>query len=141
MCKVSNKIKFCTCENQFPLHLTHYWQIKKRIKGTQVIGSTHFNNLNHDLLVFNENAILNRLKENDCFDFDYNPEIDDKLNVSFLIDEKENERMEFNFVYTENGWTAKIGGGIETMEWMLDEAEGKHQYAVVKSGKIKNEFK
>ena len=72
MCIISDKIKFCSCEN-LPLG-DYYWQIHRRKEGFIVIGSVHLNNISENTYLINVDTLLKRLSDADAFDFEYLPE-------------------------------------------------------------------
>ena len=109
MCKVSDKIKFCTCTHgEINLEdLKDYWvlyRIKK--EGFEfLIGSFQLPNENAENFELNKLTILNRLKEIDAFDIPIEFENDDKL-VVYLNQNLERERDEviFSFRYNRRKW-------------------------------------
>ena len=72
MCKLSNKIKFCTCvdENTNIEDLNHYWILHRynKDKSEFVMGMPIFPDHLHPMFDINDKALLSTLNTNDAFD-------------------------------------------------------------------------
>lgn len=132
MCKLSNKLKFCTCSNESSAK--HIWVLRRRNEEYITIGEVQTNIEYPKKFEHNNAILLERLKDKDCFDFDYSPKTGDKLDV-FLFEKEVGKRIEFNFIYSENKWLVwdKFWG------WMEDEMNrSRGSYIKILDGVIKN---
>src|SRR5436190_20218096 len=87
MCKVSDKLKLCTCKTKDVERLKHYW-ILKRHNGQEncIVGETLLPaNIGEEADKINEQSILKMLNEGNCFDI--------------KLQHKENDILELHFTF------------------------------------------
>ncbi|HAP69436.1 MAG TPA: hypothetical protein DCR04_06880 [Flavobacteriales bacterium] len=111
MCKVSEKIKFCTCGDiQNIEELDDYWILhrfnKDKDEDDIMIGMlappTVFRDSNFE---FNENAILERLNTGEAFDKPMNLEKRDRLEVVINMNDDDGS-FSYNFQFYGRKWKA-----------------------------------
>ncbi|SDL78971.1 hypothetical protein [Chryseobacterium taihuense] len=132
MCKVSNEIKFCTCNKSKLIDSVNYWIIYRRKKGWK-IGETVFNENFLSLAETELEKIESNLNSTNMFDFDYIPLDDDKLLINLYYNGK---NCEYTFKYTKNKWEIYN----DALEWLEDIENGKFQYLIEHKGIITNAF-
>lgn len=109
MCKVSNKIKFCTCINDNIVieELDNYWILYRRNKDKilRMVGMLlQPNDINPNFFV-NIETIMNRLTEDDSFDIPIEFKNGDCLLISLNNNlEKKGEDMTYLFKYYRGQW-------------------------------------
>jgi hypothetical protein len=84
MCKVSDQIKFCTCDIDNLEELTNYWIFYRyhRDKNEIIVGSYMFPvRWNPAIVEHNEATLLKRINESDAFDTDLRPKYKDRLEI------------------------------------------------------------
>lgn len=109
MCKISDKIKFCTCVdvNIEIEELNHYWVLHRfnKNKNLNVVGTPSLPYHLHPMYDVNEELLLITL--NSPIAFDKNVELKrwDRLEVVLCNDPNSNEHsLAFNFRYTGKNW-------------------------------------
>lgn len=135
MCKISNKIKFCTCTDHNYFELQNSWIIFRRKTGWFVIGQTVYNESELQLQEIEIRIIENNLNSKKMFDFEYIPEEDDMLKIKLTYN---NQCSEYDFKYSNNQWQIYSEKLLDTMEELLDD---KPPYIKEYSGIIKNPFR
>ncbi|MCW3162175.1 hypothetical protein [Chryseobacterium oryctis] len=133
MCKVSNEIKFCSCNISKLIDSVNYWIIYRRKKGWR-IGETVFNQKPLNIEDIELEKIEIKLNSTNMFDFDYIPLNDDKLLINLSYNGKNNE---YTFKYFENNWKRYN----DALEWLEDNENEKLQYLIEYKGKIEDAFK
>ena len=109
MCKVSDKIKFCTCGSvtKNTRKLKNYWVLNRlKTDGFEfVVGSFMLPNELSENFEINKKTILKRLKESDAFDIPISFQNDDTL-VIYLNQNKKQEMdgIIYSFEYQKGKW-------------------------------------
>lgn len=130
MCKVSNKLKLCTCTTDLD-KLKHYWIFHRYVEGKNemVIGQPLFP---EDFIYSNHpdnQTILERLlNEENIFDVAIIPKSKDRLELSFTCNDYRQNIMTYGFEYTKGKWISKE---YNCFDWMYNHDEEGF-------GKIKN---
>ena len=130
MCKVSNKLKLCTCTKPLE-NLKHYWIFHRFIKGKNefVIGEPimpeYFLFTNHP---DNESIIEELLNNKNLFDVDIIPKNNDRLELSLTCKDPIVRLMTFGFEYKSSKWKTIE---YDCFGWMQKHEDVKH-------GKITN---
>jgi hypothetical protein len=133
MCKVSDKIKFCTCGSDAKnvRKLDNYWILYRYNNNDVKIideiwdGIVLIKILQNDEL--NKNTILNRLKELDAFDVSIKFEDSDMLEVH-LNHLQPSKKLVYTFNYYDKEWHFNSNESISETKL----------YKRLKSGKIEN---
>jgi hypothetical protein len=106
MCKITNKIKFCTCKVTSTERLKHYWALHRRNKDKNdiLMGLPHMPN-DWKELDFETNKIIleNRLNEGDVFDVSLVFKAKDQLEIVFNNHDYE-KRLVYGFKYLKGKW-------------------------------------
>ena len=111
MCKVSDKIKFCTCGSGIKdvRKLDNYWILYRynqndyQIIGEIIDGVIYTINLIQDNHELNKETILNRLKETDAFDIPIKFEDFDILEIH-LNHLQPSKELVYTFNYYDKEW-------------------------------------
>jgi hypothetical protein len=107
MCIISDKIKFCTCTNDLA-DLKHYWILYRRTKSKNeyIVGEpmmpTSMRDQNFEM---NKSTLLERLNEEDAFDFQMKFKEKDRLDV--IINNRLNSDLStfsYTFEYKQGTW-------------------------------------
>ena len=128
MCKVSDKIKFCTCRNSVNIEeLDNYWVLYKFNKdknemmmGMQILP-TSFRDTN---FVFNVSLILDRLNDGEAFDKPIAFNKKDRLEVVLKTDSND-DSYSYNFQFGGKKWKEVEEDPFELMNYYDQEKEGK----------------
>ena len=112
MCKVSDKIKFCTCGTKQVWKLKHYWVLYRYKRGqSPFIGEPVMPAwIDEDLDNLNISTLIKRLNEADAFDTDIAPKERDKLEIHFTTPRLQPGHISYFFQYRRGKW--KEGGEI-----------------------------
>jgi hypothetical protein len=133
MCRVSDKIKFCTCSVSLD-QLKNYWVLHRYVEGKLdiVIGQPLMPyNVDEQTDTYNKEVLLKRVNEADAFDVNLNPKENDRLQVTFTRDVEDEENMNYGFVFKNGKWEEE---GYDALEWMW-----RHEEETF--GKVKEAFK
>ncbi len=87
MCKLSDKLKLCTCDASVA-DLVSYWVFYRFIEGKNhmVIGRVMIRDpLDPEVEAHNRSLLLARLNESDAFDVDLEPRDGDRLQLTFRL--------------------------------------------------------
>ena len=87
MCKISDKLKLCTCNTNNVEQLKHYW-ILRRPNGPNIclFGEAFLPaNIGEQLDLINEKTILKMLNESNCFDKELQHQENDILEFHFSL--------------------------------------------------------
>lgn len=106
MCKVSDKIKFCTCSPDEIHGAKHTWSFHRYVgeTGIQKLGiMIPPLRLDNETDMYNREALLKRVNEPDAFDVELNPREGDFLNLYFS-DEVREGTFEYGFLFKNNSW-------------------------------------
>lgn len=120
MCKVSGKIKFCTCvdENVDIEELNHYWVLHRYNKNKDliVVGMPTLPQMFNPMFDINEELMLNTLNSADAFDKNLDLKSGDRLEVVLCNHGRLNEEtLYFNFKYTGTQWKPIEADAFELM--------------------------
>lgn len=137
MCEISDELKLCTCSNAEELE--NYWVLYRynKDKNELIVGQPI---LPRDITVeelINKDIFCEFLNKKNCFDFEYQPQNNDRLLISLLdstnkdFDEEYTESIAYGFEYRNGKWNIK---DYETFEWY-------ERYDEILEGKIKNLYK
>lgn len=129
MCRVSEKLKLCTCEFD-PDKTKYYWELSRynSEKDLNIMGTTL-----PPVEINPENDALNRkllsklLNDGNVFDIELNPKNKDRLLLSFQIKtDSWNNQLNYGYKYKNGKW---IEDEFDPFEWSWHHDEEK-------SGKI-----
>jgi hypothetical protein len=130
MCKVSNKIKFCTCvdDNIDIEELNHYWVLHRynKDKNMNVMGEPIFPDNLHPMFIINEALLIYTLNKPDAFDKNIELKKGDRLEVA-LCNNSDNDSLYYNFKFTGKTWISIESDSFDLMS----------NFDELKSGKIK----
>ena len=125
MCKVSDKIKFCTCsEGEINIdELENYWILYRlKTEGFEIlIGSFYLPNEHLENFELNKQTILKRLTETDAFDIPIEFKNEDILAI-YLDKNKKWEDLVLSFRYKKRKWIyeqydpLEIGGRYDQLK-------------------------
>lgn len=135
MCKLADKIKFCTCvdENINIEDLNHYWVLHRVNSNTEesmneiIMGMPIFPDHLHPMFDINDKALLSTLNTNDAFDKKINTANGDVIEI--VLCNNDNSTGLFRYTYKYNGSL-----------WESDDAdcfELSNNYKELKKGRIK----
>ncbi len=133
MCKVSDKIKFCTCSGDAK-NLRHFWVLHRFVKGRHeiIMGQPVMPlYLEKQINTYNRQLLLQRLNEPDAFDADISPLEKDRLQVSFQCSKEYPDRVDYGFEFKKGKWR----------ECEYDFFEWYSQHVESNFGKIKSALK
>lgn len=102
MCKISEDIKLCSCGSKEEVYkAANRWEILRRKASHYRIGQVIIND-NRSILGKKEmQNLLDKLNSGGLFDFDYNPQPDDKLKIK-LSDN--GQSSEYDFLFSGGKW-------------------------------------
>lgn len=114
MCKVSDKLKLCTCKTQHVEQLKHYWILYRYQKSEIILMGEPMLPQEYEIGkeddVYNYKKLEEMLNEENCFDVGLPVSNKDilELNFSCIINSntKEERRLVYEFIYKEDRWTA-----------------------------------
>ena len=85
MCKVSDKLKLCTCKTKNVEQLKHYWILKRptesiyHIEGITILPA----DIGEAAHTYNQRTIMAQLNDANCFDFELTHQENDILELHF----------------------------------------------------------
>ncbi len=115
MCKVSDKLKLCTCKTKDVSKLKHYWILKRpnanidEILGQAILPA----NIGKKADDFNSKTILHQLNEGNCFDVELDIQHNDILELHFTFNADPNKffmpscfgnYLAYSFRYKKDKW-------------------------------------
>ena len=107
MCKVTYKIKFCTCldDNIDIEEKNHYWVLHRynKDKNMDVMGETIFPDNLHPMFIINKALLIDTLNKPEAFDKNIELEKGDRLEV-VLCNNSNEDSLYYNFKYTGKIW-------------------------------------
>ncbi len=132
MCKVSEKLKLCTCEFD-PDKTKNYWEFSRYTseeKGIDIVGTALPPvEIAPENDAFNRKLLSKLLNEGNVFDVDLNPRDKDRLLLSFQIKtDSWGRHLHYGYTYKNGEWIEEEFGPFG-WSWHHDEE---------KSGKILN---
>ena len=136
MCRVSKKLKLCTCNTALS-KLKHYWVLHRfsRVKDVAILGEAILpRSLSVEDEWFNRETLLRLLNEGNVFDVDLKPANKDRLLLTFSVAGDVfagNPRINYGFVYNNGHWHPIE---FDVFEWM-------HHHDEAEFGKIKDALK
>jgi hypothetical protein len=130
MCRVSDKIKLCTCSTDIE-KLKDYWVFHRYDKGknNMVIGEPmlpHYIDPADE--TFNWALLLRLLNEGDIFDIELHPKAGDRLELAFKYGEDSfprDSRLHYGFCFSKGKWVKDEFDGLEWMWHHNEERYGK----------------
>lgn len=135
MCKLSHKIKLCTCvdENMNIKDLNHYWVLHRVNSNTEksmneiILGMPIFPDHLHPMFDINDKVLLNTLNSNEAFDKKIHMTLGDVIEI--VLCNNDNTTGLFRYTYKFNGvqWETKD----------TDCFELSNNYKELKKGRIK----
>jgi hypothetical protein len=139
MCKVSNKLKLCTCKTKTVEQLKHYWILKRPTERTHwIIGEMILPvNIGKDADKLNQKTILKQLNKGDIFDIELQHQESDILELHFTFKADSEKRLLLPCYGDYLAYAFKVKGGV----WKIVEYNPYEiDFDVVKKGKILNSF-
>ena len=110
MCKVSDKLKLCTCKTENVQRLKHYWVLNRYNKqnyGTEgdIIPPP---DIGEGTEKYNIQTLLRLLNERYCFDTEMHLHQKDVLELHFTLDPEKyfGNYLTYAFVFKNNKWKA-----------------------------------
>lgn len=125
MCKVSDKIKLCTCEVTSVSKLKHYWILHRynKSKNNIIIGEFMLPYmLDEKMLINNKAMLLNRLNEADAFDVELSPKSKDRLQLTFTCPGANDQQITYGYSYKKGKWVEE---DFDSLEWSWNHDEQK----------------
>jgi hypothetical protein len=104
MCRISNKIKFCSCEKAIKRKLDNYWVLFRfdAEKNEFLLGEPVMPTSYRDPDFFmNSATLLNRLNESDAFDFPISIHSKDKI---LIVIKEHQEEYSYTYQYIDGCW-------------------------------------
>jgi hypothetical protein len=127
MCKISDKLKFCSCDIDDIYDLEHYWIFYRyeKDKIMRIVGSMlPPMNILITTERYNNKSLLILVNDPSSFDVDLKPKSKDRLQLHFTIDSV--QFLDYGFEYKDNKWVSKK---YHPFGW-------EEKYAEDKGGKI-----
>ncbi len=123
MCKISDKIKFCTCDLSGIEDLKNYWILHRydSEKGYEIIGEIilpFF--ISPDILKHNKDILLKRLNEPGVFDIELSLKSKDRLQIHLCWGEEE---YDYGFVFENKQW---VECEYDFFDWSYNHVEAEH---------------
>ena len=121
MCRVSDKLKLCTCKTEDVYKLKHYWIFYRFIEGQKriVIGSVNPPyRLDLFLDMINRQSLMRILNEESPFDVNLSPAANDLLSLHFTCGE--NDKLVYGFKFEDNEWCDEP---YDPLMWMWHHTE------------------
>ena len=131
MCKISDKLKLCTCKTAID-NLKHYWVLYRFVNGKEemLMGEPVMPVfIDPAMDTFNRSLLLKLLNDGNIFDDPLYPVNKDRLQLYFKISDEGG--VHYGFIYKKNDWQAIE---FDYFDWF-----SKHDE--IKKGKIKSPFK
>ena len=125
MCKVSDKIKLCTCGVNSVSKLKHYWILHRynKAKNDIIIGDFMLPYmLDEKMLINNKAMLLKQLNEADAFDVELSPKNKDRLQLTFTCPGSKNQQITYGYSYKKGKW---IEEDFDPLEWCWHHDEQK----------------
>lgn len=113
MCRVSPRLKLCTCDGRKVSRLAHYWVLYRfdPNKNVRVIGRVATPDaLDPRAEAYNRATLLKRLNEPDVFDVEPKLKSGDRLQLTFRCSEAEAsggvraKTITYGYAFTDEGW-------------------------------------
>ena len=132
MCKLPDKIKFCTCvdENINIEDFNHYWILHRynKNKSLDALGEVMFPSHLHPRFKVNAEIVLSTLNTSEAFDKNLDIKNGDRLEVVLCNNSKEiAQSLYYNFEYTADVWKSIESDCFDLM----------NNYDEVNSGELK----
>ena len=133
MCRVSDKLKLCTCATRIA-KLKHYWVLHRfsKTKDLMVIGETILPaDISAEDDQFNRDTLVRLLNDGNVFDVDLKLSDKDRLQLTFTVRDVssgDNAQIDYGFEYLNSRWEMIEFDGLE---WMWRHNKKQH-------GKIEN---
>lgn len=113
MCKVSPRLKLCTCDARDVTRLANYWVLHRfnASKQNRIIGRVAMPDaIDARAEAYNRATLRRRLNEPDAFDVDLNPQVGDRLQLTFRCSEPDAsgkaraKTVTYGYALTASGW-------------------------------------
>lgn len=103
MCKVSDRLKLCSCKTENVETLKHYWILKRHNGGDDsIMGDAIMPaNIGENANDLNIDTILTALNEGNCFDIEMQHKQNDTLELHFRLD---SGYLAYSFKFENNRW-------------------------------------
>ena len=125
MCKVSDKIKLCTCAVNSVNELKHYWILHRynKSKNNIVIGDCMLPYMVDEKIIINNKAmLLKRINEVDAFDIELSPKNKDRLQLTFTCTDSHDQQITYGYSYKKGKWVEE---DFDPLEWSWHHDEQK----------------
>ncbi len=125
MCRVSDKIKFCTCSASSTEMLKHYWVFHRFVEGKDhiVIGQPMFPySIDDRTNNYNREQLLKRINKRDAFDTILNQREGDRLQISIQCGEGFNGYIHYGFSFNSCQWVEEE---FDSLMWMWHHEESR----------------
>jgi hypothetical protein len=136
MCRVSEKIKFCTCGVSSTANLKHYWVFFRhnKKKNQFIIGDVMMppQLASTDVDAYNEAFLQKRVNEQGAFDVELNPSRLDRLLIAIRVGDDRDSYLYYGYEWDGEKWESHA---YDPFDWMSkwDEAQfGKTESALAK---------
>lgn len=131
MCKVSDKLKLCTCKTEDIERLKNYWILYKYHKSDIIMMGEpmlpQYYEIGKETNEYNYNKLEELLNAGNCFDIDLEINNKDILELNFTYssasDKTKRIHLVYEFVYKKNKWTANEYDPFDTNK--LEKNKGK----------------
>lgn len=122
MCKVSDKLKLCTCASD-AYSLKHYWVLHRFINGKNdyVLGEAIMPKIiDEETERYNWSLLEKLLNDGNVFDVEMNPKENDRLELSFTVEVGEPGSVQYGFTFRNKIWVRE---NYDVFEWMQNHEE------------------
>lgn len=134
MCKLDDKLKFCTCRARSAAALAHAWIFHRfdAKKDCRVIGRVAIPpRLAKEVEQHNRALLLSRINEADAFDVDLAPREGDRLQLNFQF--SDTQWAVYGYEYRKGRWVEQPFNSLEWQWHHEEEAFGVVRGAVTRS--------
>lgn len=139
MCTINDKIKLCTCNKDDVRELKNYWILKRPTEEPLLVVGEMILPANISNFVDSENkkTLLKKLNSGNCFDKEFQIQVNDILELHFTIEVKELKYLKLNF----NGNFLVYVFKFKSGKWKFDHYNPYNRgFEEVIKGKINNPF-
>ncbi|MEJ1221416.1 hypothetical protein [Sediminicola sp. 1XM1-17] len=127
MCKISEEIKLCSCATHMD-SINNMWRLKSYTKPQIVFGEYYPSLPQHSKQeILNHRILLDKLNSKNLFDFEYEPQEGDLLEISICVDEGHGKFVFFTFYHEDGKWTDRA-------PFCMDEKDGIKDGGYIKNG-------
>jgi hypothetical protein len=108
MCRISDKIRLCSCKTEGVERLKHYWVLQRPEKKEWHVLGTILppTDLGEKIEKFNIDSLRRQLNEANCFDVELQHQEKDVLELHFTCNPSNNigDSLVYAFVYRKGKW-------------------------------------